>query len=109
MNFETSPIDFAKENSSPGATSTPFILEVAKFILKTLFGIDPTKVDLPLPISSTIPRSFASSVVVSGFKIFIGISIAKIFDSRLSISCLIFFLISCFKESISRVCPSVDF
>jgi hypothetical protein len=37
---ETSPSALSNEKISLGAISTPFILEVARFTLKTLLGIE---------------------------------------------------------------------
>jgi hypothetical protein len=71
--FETSPIALLNENSSPGATRTPLTREAASEILYIRLGIDPAKYDFPEANSSTIPKLFASSVVVSASNFMTGV------------------------------------
>lgn len=69
------------ESVSPGFIRMPLNLLAASPILCILEGIDPVKREVPLPMSSLMPRLFTSPMETSGFVLVTGTSIVEIFLS----------------------------
>ena len=66
MKAVTSPNVLTKEKVSPGGIKAPLIREAARLILKILDSIECWKREVPVPISSFIPKELTFSVVISG-------------------------------------------